>query len=61
MNPEADTAYISRDDETEARRLVSINGVGEEISYLDPSEVRSYAMSDYGMGLDEEETRKSFR
>lgn len=44
----ADTVYIPRDDETEARRLVDTNGVGDVI--LDEEQVREYHLTDFGMG-----------
>jgi len=46
--------YFPKDDASEEKQLRDISGVGEEVTYLSPDEVRQYAMNDFGMGFDEE-------
>jgi len=44
--------YIPRDDESEAARVASINGIGE--IQFDVDDAKSYAMADFGLGIPEE-------
>jgi hypothetical protein len=45
-----DSPYISRDDESEARMLQDLNGVGSAI-YMTDDDVKGYALQDYGLNL----------
>jgi len=47
----AESPYISREDEEEAKRIRSSSGLGE-INYLDDEDIKRYSIEDYGFGLD---------
>lgn len=50
---QSDTEYIPRDDESEAKRVQDISGVGE-LAYLETDEIKEYHMADYNFGLPDE-------
>jgi hypothetical protein len=45
--------YFPRDDESEAKRVQDLTGVGEPVNYLGP-EASSFNLADYGLGIGEE-------
>jgi hypothetical protein len=45
-----DAEYIPRDDEAEAARVKDLRGIGEELQYLEPDEVASFNLGDFGLG-----------
>lgn len=50
LTPQTEYEYVPRDDESEAARLESTQGVGETV-YLNAEEIKAYSMTDYGLGL----------
>jgi hypothetical protein len=54
MNLGTDTEYIPRDDESEAKRVDDIRGIGDEVVYLDPSDIGDYNLADFNLRLPEE-------
>lgn len=50
MTTETESTYIARDDESEAARLSSFEGVGE-VTFLNDEDVREYALHDMGLDL----------
>ncbi len=51
--PTSPNEYLSQDDEAELKRHTDLNGVGEAI-YMDPDQIREYAMGDFGMNTAED-------
>lgn len=53
--PVSDSGYIPRDDASEAERVEKMrdaNGVGDDITYLDPEDIASYNLADLGINMD---------
>lgn len=48
--PQTDNPHVSMDDESEAKRLEELHGVG--IETLTPQEVQNYSLNDYHMTSD---------
>lgn len=45
-----ESEYQPRDDESEARQIAQLSGVGQA-SYLDDDQIRAYSLEGIGLGL----------